>query len=68
MKLRRYCVTVMDNWTPTRLFWTKAGAVEWHAKSIAPAYLWKWQGHWGGFWEDITPAIIATVQNTQEAK
>lgn len=26
MKLRRYCVTVMDNWTPTREFWTYGGA------------------------------------------
>ncbi len=26
MRLRKYAVTVMDNWTPSRLFWTLAGA------------------------------------------
>lgn len=29
MRLRRYAVTVMDNWTPMRLFWTLRGARRW---------------------------------------
>ncbi len=47
MKLRKYCVTVMDNWTPTREFFTKAGA-ERHWRKHAPVshlFIWK-DGLW----------------------
>jgi hypothetical protein len=51
MRLRRYCVTVMDNWTPMRFFWTKYGAALFKAKfckncDCAHLYAWRenqWQ-------------------------
>lgn len=48
MKLKRYCVTVMDNWTPTRTFWTERGAAKWWAKfQPGVAHLHKWyNGTW----------------------
>lgn len=46
MKLRRYCVTVMDNWTPTREFFTYARAKRWqdeHNIDVSqPGHLWVW--------------------------
>ncbi len=45
MKLRRYCVTVMDNWTCTREFWTLAGARRWRNRqrtSTAHTHLFWW--------------------------
>jgi hypothetical protein len=53
MRLRKYSVTVMDNWTPTRFFWTEAGARRWFNSFVAGAHLFKWRGSWGGFWEAI---------------
>lgn len=44
MKLKRYCVTVMDNWTPMRTFWTQAAARKWQASFIAGAHLFLWNG------------------------
>ena len=32
MVLRRFCVTVMDNWTAMRRFFTLYGARRWRAK------------------------------------
>lgn len=47
MKLKRYCVTVMDNWTPTREFWTLAGAKRHWLKHAKSSHLFKWQdGKW----------------------
>lgn len=47
MRLRRYAVTVMDNWTPMRLFWTLRGAENFHRKHSACAYLYIWKdGGW----------------------
>lgn len=42
MKLRRYCVTVMDNWTPTREFWTLGGALAHAAEHLGAAHLFVW--------------------------
>jgi hypothetical protein len=53
MRLKRYSVTVMDNWTPTRFFWTEAGARKWFNGFMAAAHLFRWRGSWGGFWEKI---------------
>lgn len=45
MKLKRWCVTVMDNWTKTREFWTRSGAVKYLCKQpLRGATLWEWQG------------------------
>jgi hypothetical protein len=46
MKLRRWCVTVMDNWTPTREFFTLSSALRWRFRH-APAHLFRWEdGEW----------------------
>lgn len=48
MKLRRYAVTVMDNWTPWRSFFTYEAARRFKAKTEG-AYLFKWSGErWVG--------------------
>lgn len=44
MKLRRYCVTVLDNWTPKRHFWTRRGAERWMYCFAGYAYLFAWDG------------------------
>jgi hypothetical protein len=47
MQLRRYCVTVGDNWTPTRCFWTLEGAKRWYLPFRDYANVWKWEyGGW----------------------
>lgn len=52
MKLRRYCVTVMDNWTSTREFWTLSGARRWRNSQRAAAHthlFWWLDGRWVEF-------------------
>jgi hypothetical protein len=45
-RYRRYAVTVMDNWTPMRLFWTLNGARRWHQTFISgEAHMFHWDGH-----------------------
>lgn len=45
MKLRRYCVTVMDNWMTTREFFTLRGALRWRSEFPAgKAHLFRWDG------------------------
>jgi len=48
MTLRRYCVTVMDNWTPMREFWTLRGAIKyWSRYRNSGGHLFVWSaGHW----------------------
>lgn len=46
-RFRKYAVTVMDSWTPARLFWTERGARRWHNTFLAGAHLFRWNGdHW----------------------
>ena len=46
VRLRRYCVTFSDNWTPARLLWTAHGALEVADKyACAHAFIWK-DGEW----------------------
>lgn len=46
-KLRRYAVTVMDNWTPMREFWTFEGAKKFHQSHSSCAHLYQWHdGEW----------------------
>jgi hypothetical protein len=45
MKLRRYCVTVMDNWTPTREFWTWRRALAHYAAHQPASHFWSWTSH-----------------------
>lgn len=42
MQLRKYCVTVMDNWTPLRYFWTLENATRWRDSIGDGAHLYKW--------------------------
>lgn len=47
MKLKRYCVTVMDHWTPTREFWTLEGAERFYKLHRACANVFVWgEGKW----------------------
>jgi hypothetical protein len=57
MQLRRYCVTVMDDFaylppavrTRTRYFWTRDGAEKYWFRQHGDAHLFEWQGdHWEG--------------------
>lgn len=48
MKLKQYCVTVMDHWTPMREFWTYTGALAFRNEHLAYAHLHQWFGDgWG---------------------
>lgn len=44
MKLRRYAVTVMDNWTPVERFWTLKGAVRWKHRHPS-SHIFRWGGN-----------------------
>lgn len=44
MKLRRYCVTVNDNWTPMRLFWTLGWAKKFYRQHKQYANVFHWNG------------------------
>jgi hypothetical protein len=47
MKFRRYCVTVMDNWTPMQVFWTFKGARKFYESHRTCANVFKWKyGKW----------------------
>lgn len=50
MKLRRYAVTVMDNWTPMREFWTYEGAVKFYKKHRDCSYIYQWDD---GYWIEV---------------
>jgi len=47
VRLRKYAVTVMDNWTAMRTFWTYEGARKFWLAHSAVAYLYRWSdGKW----------------------
>lgn len=56
MKLKRYCVTVMDNWTPMREFWTLEGARRFYREHRACANVFKWAAD-EQLWEWIFGAL-----------
>ncbi|MGM5018753.1 hypothetical protein [Tardiphaga sp. 367_B4_N1_1] len=61
MKLKRYCVTVLDNWTPTKEFWTLDGAREFYRDHRACANVFKWEdGYWHWMYgaRDRDPRLI----------
>lgn len=41
-RYRKYAVTVMDHWTPMRLFWTLRGAKKWRATILSGSHLYHW--------------------------
>jgi hypothetical protein len=46
-RFKRYCVTVVDNWTSLRLFWTLAGAHKFYCRHESCANVYKWiDGKW----------------------
>lgn len=58
--LKRHCVTVMDNWTPLRLFWTRDGAIRWRDKIGHHAHAYRWHPNVGKWIEmNRGPPIIA---------
>ncbi len=50
MQLRRYAVTVIDNWTPMRLFWTRDRAELFWLEHKGYAHLYRWSD---GRWETV---------------
>lgn len=47
MMLKRYCVTVNDNWTPMRKFWTLEAAIKFYRPHREYANVFKWRdGGW----------------------
>lgn len=54
MIFRRYCVTVMDNWTPTRCFWTRKRADEWCDEHRGHLFVWN-----GREWQKIVDTLTA---------
>lgn len=47
MRLKRYAVTVMDNWTPMRVFWTLEGAKKFYRQHREGANVFVWNdGSW----------------------
>jgi hypothetical protein len=61
MKLRRYCVTVMDNWTPLRTFWTLEGAKRFYRKHRTCANVFRWRDNQ---WEWMCGARDAAALTT----
>ena len=53
MKLRKYCVTVNDNWTPATEFWTLVGAKKFYSKRSSCANVYKWDS---GVWRWVCGA------------
>ena len=43
MRLRKYCVTVTDNWTPTRDFFTLGSALRYAVEHDVAAHLFIWR-------------------------
>jgi hypothetical protein len=53
MRFRHYAVTVMDNWTPMRFFWTLRGARRFYLKhNNGYAHLFEWAGPTFG-WQEL---------------
>ena len=71
MRFRRYCVTVMDNWTPLREFWTLEGAKEFYRQHRACANVFKWED---GFWHwmcgarDLHPDRILSPHDAENLR
>jgi len=63
MRLRRYAVTVMDNWTPMQTFWTFQGANKFYLEHRTCANVFKWED---GVWNwlcgarDLDPKIFVS--------
>lgn len=61
MRLKRYRVTVLDNWTPTTDFWTLEGAKKFYRQHRECANVFKWDDgawHWMCGSRDLDPKRI----------
>ena len=62
MKLRRYCVTVMDNWTPRREFWTLGAALQFAVVHMPNSHLHVWN-RGAGTWNEMQ---VVWLQNNYD--
>jgi len=62
MKLRRYCVTVMDHWTPMREFWTFGGALAFAARHLGASHLHVWNSA-TKTWEEIQRIWLRNIHD-----
>lgn len=51
--LKNYCVTVMDNWTRMRLFWTRGAAIKWRDSIGLHAHAFHWNSN-EGLWIEMS--------------
>lgn len=67
VKLKRYCVTVLDHWTPTKTFWTLDGAKKHYRKHrLSRANVFQWEdGCWRWMFgtKDLDPIAIKSPSN-----
>lgn len=59
MRLKRYCVTVVDNWPHTTHFWTLNGAKKYYNKYQERADLFVWKD---GAWRWLCGSIVSDDQ------
>lgn len=62
MRFKRYCVTVMDNWTPMRTFWTFGGAVRFAAQHLSAAHLHIWHSE-SGTWQEVQRIWLRNIHD-----
>jgi hypothetical protein len=62
MKFKRYCVTVMDNWTPTREFWTFGAALRHAAAHLSAAHLHVWNNRLKT-WDEIQRVWLRNIHD-----
>lgn len=65
--MKRFCVTVMDNWTPTRTFWTFGGALRYAVKHLSAAHLFVWNSNVKA-WDEIDRIWICGSRITDEQR
>jgi hypothetical protein len=69
VKLKRYCVTINDNWTPIHTFWTLEGAKKFYRPLRQYANVFKWDGYewsWMCGARDLHPDPAALEQSKEK--
>ncbi len=62
MKLRRFCVTVMDHWTPTREFFTYSGALAFACQHRQAAFMFVWNQE-QKTWEKVQRVWLTNIHD-----
>lgn len=62
MRLRHYCVTVMDNWSPTKEFWTFGAALAYAAKHGHASHLFVWHGP-AKVWHELQRVWLTNIHD-----